>query len=130
MGKGNGGVLIYMMMKGRPHVVLSSSRDGHRGFFSKGIPKKHATESHKRSLEIWVESGSWTVAKSEDVKRHQKPTDMPYLLYPFRLDATVQTRPKKIDRQRRLINIKSARNSTSNNGLRKALWTHSPIIYL
>ena len=132
MRTGNVDVLIYMMAKGRPHVILSSSRDGDRGILPKGITKNYATESHLRGIEIWEESGirnQLPVAKHDDAKWHQKPKNMPHRLYPFRLLSTAQVSSAKIDRGRRLVSMKNARSSLGNHGLRKALWTPSHSIY-
>ena len=132
MRTGKAGVLAYVMVRGRPHVILSSSRRGDRWLLPKDSPKKRVTKSQTGSLEVSEGLGiidHLSVAKPEDVIRHQKPKDMSLRLYPFRVHSMARPWSAKIDRERRLVSMKNARKPARNSGLRKALLTLSHYIY-
>ena len=120
------GVFAYIMVKGKPKVVLVSSRDGDRWVLPKGRPKSRLSNRSLARLEAWEEAGikgHFTGTRSMDVKLRQLGVDMNLRVYPYEVSKVARHWPEKIDRKRKIVSIKKAQKLVGRGGLRQAIRT-------
>ena len=125
-------VLAYMVLGGRPHVMLSSSRDEARQLLPNGTPDEHMTKTSIGSFKVWEGSGlsnQLDFLESKKINWHQRSKGTLPRLNQFQMHPMARVGQLKIARERRLISEKKDRRRVINRGLKKALWTLSQNIY-
>lgn len=121
--------LPYVMVRGKPRVLLITSRETRRWVIPKGWPMKGFSAPEAAKIEAWEEAGA--VGKISDTcvgfyayhKTFPKSDPLPIVVavYPMRVKALKERFPEAGQRRRKWMSCKKAAERVQEPELRKIL---------
>jgi 8-oxo-dGTP pyrophosphatase MutT (NUDIX family) len=129
------GALCYRMRRGKPRVLLVTSRTRRRWILPKGWPIKNSTPPRTAAIEAWEEGG--VVGKVQDVSLglysyikigDGVQPDLPCVVtvYPVKVKSLATDYPEQRERRRKWFSPKEASRKVAEPELRRLLKAFDP----
>lgn len=129
------GALCYRFVRGRPRVLLVTSRTRRRWIIPKGWPIADNTPSGTAAVEAWEEAG--VRGKAKDIciglytylKRGEDGApDLPCVItvYPLKVKSLASEYPEQKQRRRKWFSLKEAARKVAEPELRRIIESFAP----